>query len=97
MTLISLLDDSDVIVTLIITNFIFILIIQQWRSFFQIFVNGDVVNVQTWEELSLKNPIEPPYNIIMVKTCLAFGEGSMIWEWMQEFPKLFSLLRLFYN
>ena len=60
MTLISLLDDSDVIVTLIITNFIFILIIQLWRSFFQIFVNGDVVNVQTWEELCLKNPIEPP-------------------------------------
>ena len=60
MTLISLLDDSDVIVTLIIKNVIFILIIQLWRSFFQIFVNGDVVNVQTWEELSLKNPIEPP-------------------------------------
>ena len=60
MTLILLLDDSDVIVTLIIKNVIFILIIQLWRSFFQIFVNGDVVNVQTWEELSLKNPIEPP-------------------------------------
>ena len=60
MTLISLLDDSDVIVTLIIKKVIFILIIQLWRSFFQIFVNGDVVNVQTWEELSLKNPIEPP-------------------------------------
>ena len=27
---------------------------------FQIFVNGDVAYAQTWEVLSLKNPIGPP-------------------------------------
>ena len=28
---------------------------------FQTFVNGDVVYAETWEVLTLKNPIEPPY------------------------------------
>ena len=27
---------------------------------FQTFVNGDVVYAETWEVLTLKNPIEPP-------------------------------------
>ena len=35
-------------------------IMQLWWSFFQIFVNGDVVvDVQTSEVLTLKNTIEP--------------------------------------
>ena len=47
-------DNSDVIVTLIITNFLLYLI-QLWCQFFQIFVYGDVVYAQTWEVLTLKN------------------------------------------
>ena len=35
-------------------------LIQLWWQFFQIFVNGDIVFAQTWEVLTLKNPIEPP-------------------------------------
>ena len=55
-------DNSDVIVTLIITNF-HLYLIQLWCSFLQIFVDGDVVNAQTWEILPLKNPMEPPYGL----------------------------------
>ena len=55
-------DNSDVIVTSIITNF-HLYLIQLWCSFLQIFVDGDVVNAQTWEILPLKNPIEPPYGL----------------------------------
>ena len=40
-------DNSDVIVTLIITNS-HLYLIQRWRQFFQIFVYGDVVYAQTW-------------------------------------------------
>ena len=49
-------DNSDVIVALIITNFVLYLI-QLWRNFFQIFVYGDVVYAQTWEILTRKNCI----------------------------------------
>ena len=52
-------DNSDVIATLIITNF-HLYLIQLWWQFFQIFVYGDVVYAQTWEVLTLKNCIEPP-------------------------------------
>ena len=52
-------DNSDVIATLIITNFNLYLI-HLWWQFFKIFVYGDVVYSQTWEVLSLKNCIEPP-------------------------------------
>ena len=55
-------DNSDVIVTSIITNF-HLYLIQLWCSFLQIFVDGDVVNAQTWEILPLKNPIEPLYGL----------------------------------
>ena len=55
-------DNSDVIVTSIITNF-HLYLLQLWCSFLQIFVDGDVVNAQTWEILPLKNPIEPPYGL----------------------------------
>ena len=33
--------------------------IQLWWEFFLVFVNDDVVHAQTWEVLTLKNPIEP--------------------------------------
>ena len=36
-------------------------LIQLWWQCFQIFVYGDVVYAQTWEVLTLKNCIEPPY------------------------------------
>ena len=52
-------DNSDVIATLIITNFNLYLI-QLWCQFLQIFAYGDVVYAQTWEVLTLKNYIEPP-------------------------------------
>ena len=52
-------DNSDVIATLIITNF-HLYLIQLGCQSFQIFVYGDVVCAQTWEVLTLKNCIEPP-------------------------------------
>ena len=51
-------DSSDVIATLIMTNFPLYLI-QLWWQFFQMLVCGDVVYAQTWQELTLKNCIEP--------------------------------------
>ena len=51
-------DNSDVIATLIITNF-HLYLIQLWWQFFQMFVYGDVVYAQTWQVLTLKNCIEP--------------------------------------
>ena len=56
-------DNSDVIATLIITNF-HLYLIQLWCQFFQIFAYGDVVYAQTWEVLTLKNYIEPPYSSV---------------------------------
>ena len=55
-------DNSDVIATLIMTNFHFYLI-QLWWQFFRMFVYGDVVYAQTWQvTLTLKNCIEAlPY------------------------------------
>ena len=56
--------NSDVIATLVITNLHLYLIkrdlIQLWWQCFQISVFDDVVYAQTWEALTLKNPIEPP-------------------------------------
>ena len=52
-------NNSDVFALLIITNF-HLYLIQLWWSFFQIFVNGDVLNAQTWEVFNLKNSIELP-------------------------------------
>ena len=52
-------DNSDVIVTLIMTNFyLYLHVIQLWWQFFQMFVYGDVVYAQTWQVLTLKNCIE---------------------------------------
>ena len=47
-------DNSDVIVTQVITNF-HLYLIQLWWQFFQIVVYDDVVYAQTWEVLTLKN------------------------------------------
>ena len=57
--ILSLNDNSDVIATLIITNF-HLYLIQLWWQYFQNFGYGDVVYAQTWEVLALKNSIEPP-------------------------------------
>ena len=46
-------DSSDVIVILFITIF-YIYLIQLWRSFFQIFVDGNALYAQTQEVLTLK-------------------------------------------
>ena len=52
-------DNSDVVATLIITNF-HLFLIQLWWQFFQISVYGDVLYAQTWVVLTLKNCIKPP-------------------------------------
>ena len=52
-------DNSDVIATLVITNF-HLYLMQLWWQFFQVFVYGDVPRAQTWEVLTLKNSIAPP-------------------------------------
>ena len=53
-------DNSDVIATLIITNFHIYLIQLGWQ-FFQIFLYGDIVYAQTLKILTLKNCVEPPF------------------------------------
>ena len=52
---------------MIITNF-HLYLIQLWCQFFQNFVYGDVVYAQTWEVLTLKNCIEPPYALRLFVT-----------------------------
>ena len=52
-------DNSDVIVTVIITNF-HLYLIQRWWQSFQIFVNSDVVYAQARDVLTLKNSMESP-------------------------------------
>ena len=47
-------NNSDVIATLITTNF-HLYLIQLWWQFFQMFVYGDIVYAQTWQLLTLKN------------------------------------------
>ena len=49
-------DNSNVILTLIKTNF-HVYLIQLWWKFSKIFVNGDVVYAQMWEILTLKTPL----------------------------------------
>ena len=56
----KLFTETFSIVTLIIANF-HLYLIQLWWQFFQISVNGDVVYAQTWEVLTLKNPVKPPW------------------------------------
>ena len=51
-------NNSDVIATLITTNF-HLYLIHLWWQLFQMFVYGDVVYAQTWQVLTLKNCIEP--------------------------------------
>ena len=61
-------DNSDVIVTLIIKIF-HLYLIQLWWLFFQNFVDSEVVYTQTWEVLTLKNPIKPPLLNVTVWVC----------------------------
>ena len=61
-------DNSDVIATLIMTNF-HLYLIQLWWQFFQNFVYGDVVYAQTWQVLTLKNCIE----------ALSYASAAYIW------------------
>ena len=51
-------NNSDVIATLITTNF-HLYLIHRWWQLFQMFVYGDVVYAQTWQVLTLKNCMEP--------------------------------------
>ena len=53
--------NSDVNKRWIITNF-HLYIVQLWQIFADIFVNADVVNAQSGEVYSLKNPVETPFN-----------------------------------
>ena len=61
-------DNSDVIATLIITNF-HLYLIQLWWQFFKIFVYGDVVYAQTWEVLKLKTVSSHLINIPVLVGC----------------------------
>ena len=81
-------DNSDVIATLIITNF-HLYLIQLWCQFFQIFVNGDVVYAQTWEVLTLKNCIEPPYISGNEKNCHSTYEFGLPCDRMISPPHSF--------
>ena len=56
-------DNSDVIATLIITNF-HLYLIQLWCQFFQIFVYGDVVYAQTWEGINPEKLYRATLNVI---------------------------------
>ena len=58
MALFRCYDNSNVIATLIASNF-HLYLIQLWCQFFQMFLYGDVVYAQTWQVLTLKNCIEP--------------------------------------
>ena len=53
-------DNSDVIATLITTNF-HLYLMQLWWQIFQMYmlVYDDVVYAQTWQVLTLENRIEP--------------------------------------
>ena len=59
-------DNSDVIVTSIITNFLFY-VTHLWWFFLQVSVKGNVVNAQTWVILPMKNRIE--YVIKSIISC----------------------------
>ena len=52
-------DKPDVNVTLLMA--IFILVCENRISISLFNVNGNVVNAQTWEVLTLKHPIKPPH------------------------------------
>ena len=83
MTSIHCGDNSDVIITLIIENF-YLYLIQPWWSFFQIFANDDLLNAQTWEVLTLKTFIEPPWlpfawliSPVVLHTLINMAKGAM--------------------
>ena len=71
--------DNDVILLLwqprckcntIITNF-HPYLIQEWWYFFQVFVNGNEVNAQTWKVGPMKNPVKPS-SITLTFNCQSY-------------------------
>ena len=62
---------SDAIGTLIVTNF-HLYLIQLWWSFFHIFVNGNVVNAQTWQ---MSPPPEKPHPATLIDINRMMSEG----------------------
>ena len=62
---------SDAIGTLIVTNF-HLYLIQLWWSFFHIFVNGNVVNAQTWQ---MSPPPEKPHPATLIDINMMMSEG----------------------
>ena len=62
---------SDAIGTLIVTNF-HLYLIQLWWSFFHIFVNGNVVNAQTWQ---MSAPPEKPHPATLIDINRMMSEG----------------------
>ena len=65
-------DNSDVIATLITTNF-HLYLIQLWWQFFQMVVYGDVVHAQAWQVLDLKNCIEALSYASMAYVVASYG------------------------
>ena len=63
---------SDAIGTLIVTNF-HLYLIQLWWSFFHIFVNGNVVNAQTWQ--MFPPPPEKPHPATLIDIIRMMSEG----------------------
>ena len=64
-------DNSDVIATLIMTNF-HLNLIELWWQFFQMFVYSDVVYAQTWQVLTLKNCIINKHYVEIQPTGLGY-------------------------
>ena len=77
-------DNSDVIATLIITNF-HLYLIQLWWQFFQMFVYGDVVYAQTWQVLTLKNCIEALSCTSTAYVVAPYGPRLKIWATCKNF------------
>ena len=86
-------DNSDVIATLIMTNF-HLYLIQLWWQFFQMFVYGDVlVYAQTWQVLSLKNCIEPfPYGGTAYVVASALVSFRLFCKNLSNLQKFFGLM-----
>ena len=82
--------NSDVIATLITTNF-HLYLIQLWWQFFQMFVYGDVVYAQTWQVLTLKNCIEPfSYSSTAYVVASALVSGRPICKNLSNLQKIFG-------
>ena len=82
-------DNSDVIATLITTNF-HLYLIQLWWQFFEMFVYGDVVYAQTWQVLTLKNCMEAfSYDSNSLSCCIGPRFCSTVLYKFVQLAKLF--------